>query len=72
MSTSRFPHVLTLLTGCILLAAALSYVLPAGRYDRQEDEATGRDVVVAGTFHEVEQNPVGPFQMFVAIPLGGC
>lgn len=70
MSTSRFPHVLTLLTGCILLAAALSYVLPAGRYDRQEDEATGRDVVVAGTFHEVEQNPVGPFQMFVAIPLG--
>lgn len=69
-STSRFPHVLTLLTGCILLAAALSYVLPAGRYDRQEDEATGRDVVVAGTFHEVEQNPVGPFQMFVAIPLG--
>ncbi len=70
MSTSRFPHVLTLLTGCILFAAALSYVLPAGRYDRQEDEATGRDVVVAGTFHEVEQNPVGPFQMFVAIPLG--
>lgn len=47
MSTSRFPHVLTLLTGCILLAAALSYVLPAGRYDRQEDEATGREVVVA-------------------------
>ena len=70
MSTSRFPHVLTLLTGCILLAAALSYVLPAGRYDRQEDEATGREVVVAGTFHEVDQNPVGPFQMFVAIPLG--
>ena len=70
MSTSRFPHVLTLLTGCILLAAALSYVLPAGRYDRQEDEATGREVVVAGTFHEVEQNPVGPFQVFVAIPLG--
>ncbi len=70
MSTSRFPHVLALLTGCILLAAALSYVLPAGRYDRQEDEATGREVVVAGTFHEVEQNPVGPFQMFVAIPLG--
>ena len=70
MSTSRFPHVLTILTGCILLAAALSYVLPAGRYDRQEDEATGREVVVAGTFHEVEQNPVGPFQMFVAIPLG--
>lgn len=70
MSTSRFPHVLTLLTGCILLAAALSYVLPAGRYDRQEDEATGRDVVVAGTFHKVEQNPVGPFQMFVAVPLG--
>jgi uncharacterized ion transporter superfamily protein YfcC len=70
MSTTRFPHVLALLTACIVVAAVLSYVLPAGEYDRAHDEATGRDVVVAGTYHEVEADPVGPFQMFVAIPLG--
>lgn len=70
MSTSRFPHVLALLTACILVAAVSSYVLPAGQYDRELDEATGREVVVAGTYHEVEADPVGPFQLFVAIPLG--
>ncbi len=70
MSRMRFPHPLTLLTGCILLAAAASYVLPAGEYDRQEDAVTGRTVVVAGTFHEVEPDPVGFFDAIVAIPKG--
>ncbi|MCH6547558.1 MAG: YfcC family protein, partial [Gemmatimonadetes bacterium] len=55
---------------CIVLAAMASYVLPAGQYDRQQDEATGREVVVAGTYHEVEPNPVGFFDAVVAIPLG--
>lgn len=70
MAKSRFPHPLVLLSACIVLAAMASYVLPAGQYDRQQDEATGREVVVAGTYHEVEPNPVGFFDAVVAIPLG--
>ncbi len=70
MRTSRFPHPITLLVGCILLGAVLSYILPAGQYDRQDDPATGRSVVVAGTYHEVERNPVGLFGAMVAIPKG--
>lgn len=70
MTKLRFPHPLTLLTGCILLAAAMSYVLPAGQYERRDDPVTGRSVVVAGTFHEVEPAPVGFFQAIVAIPKG--
>jgi uncharacterized ion transporter superfamily protein YfcC len=70
MPTFRLPHPLVLLVGCALLAAALSYVLPAGQYDRQDDPATGRRVVVAGTYHHVPPSPVGPFQAFVAIPRG--
>lgn len=66
----RFPHPLVLLTGCVILAAALSYVLPAGQYQRQEDPATGREVVVAGTYHRVDPAPVGPFAAMVAIPRG--
>ncbi|MFQ5689240.1 MAG: YfcC family protein [Gemmatimonadota bacterium] len=66
----RFPHPLTLLTGCIFLGAALSYVLPAGQYERRDDPATGRQVVVAGTYHEIARQPVGPFQSVVAIPRG--
>ena len=70
MPKSRFPHPLTLLTGCVLLAAGLSYVLPAGEYDRRDDPVTGRTVVVAGTFHEVEPSPVSIFQAMVDIPQG--
>jgi uncharacterized ion transporter superfamily protein YfcC len=70
MPRSRFPDALTLLTGCILIAAVLTYVLPAGQYDRVDDEATGRSVVVAGSFHPVEPDPVGPFEALVAIPRG--
>jgi len=66
----RFPHPLTLLCGCVLLAAAASHVLPAGEYDRRDDPATGRRVVVAGTYHAVPARPVGPFQAVVAVPRG--
>jgi uncharacterized ion transporter superfamily protein YfcC len=67
---ARFPHPLTLLTGCILAAAVCSYLLPAGEFDRRDDPVTGRRVVVAGTYHHVDQRPVGPFDAFVAIPKG--
>jgi uncharacterized ion transporter superfamily protein YfcC len=66
----RFPHPLTLLVGCILLAAALTWVLPAGEFERREDPATGRSVVVPGTYARVEPQPVGPFQALVGIPRG--
>ena len=66
----RFPHPLTLLVGCILLAAALTWVLPAGQFERREDPATGRNVVVPGTYERVEPRPVGPFQALVGIPRG--
>lgn len=66
----QFPHPLALLFGIAVLAALLSYVLPAGEYERRVDDATGRTVVVAGTYHDVEQSPVGPFQTALAFPRG--
>lgn len=64
------PHPLVLLAGCVILAAAASYVLPAGQFDRADDEATGRSVVVAGTYHAVERTPVNLFDAMVALPRG--
>lgn len=66
----RFPHPLILLVGGVLLAAVLTWVLPAGEYNRTHDPVTGRDVVVAGTYHSVAPQPVGPFAAVVAIPQG--
>jgi uncharacterized ion transporter superfamily protein YfcC len=59
-----------LLTGCIVAAALASYLLPAGQYDRREDPVTERQVVVPGTYHHVDQQPVGAFAALVAIPKG--
>lgn len=70
MRKFSFPHPLTLLVCCVLFGAVLSYVLRAGEYDRRDDPATGRRVVVPGTFHEVPAKPVGPFEAIVAIPKG--
>ena len=70
MPKLRLPHPLVLLLLCVLAAAALTYLLPAGQFDRQDDPATGRTVVVAGTYHRVEPAPVGPFAAFVAVPRG--
>jgi uncharacterized ion transporter superfamily protein YfcC len=65
-----FPHPLALMVGCILIAAALTWVLPAGNYERREDSVTGRNVVVPGTYTRVESQPVGSFGAMVAIPKG--
>ncbi len=66
----RVPHPLVLLTAGVILAAAASHVLPAGEYERRDDEATGRVVVVAGTYQEVEPDPVNLFEAMVALPRG--
>jgi uncharacterized ion transporter superfamily protein YfcC len=66
----RFPHPLILLVLCVLVAATLTWVLPSGAYDRREDPAAQREVVVAGTYHAVPASPVGPFDALAAIPKG--
>jgi uncharacterized ion transporter superfamily protein YfcC len=66
----RFPDALTFLFLCLAAATILTYVLPAGEYDRRDDPVTSRKVVVAGTYHRVAAAPVGPFEAIVAIPRG--
>ena len=70
MELPTIPHPLALLVGAIVLATALTWVIPPGAYDRREDPATKRTVVVNGTYHRVEPAPVGAGAMLVAIPVG--
>ncbi len=70
MSRLSFPHPLVILVAATLLAAGLTWVLPAGEFDRREDPETGRKVVVAGTFHPVEPRPAGLVAAVAAIPRG--
>lgn len=66
----RFPHPLVLLVAFTLFAAIASWILPAGQFERRLDDVTGREVVVPGTYHAVEPNPVSAFETAVAIPRG--
>lgn len=66
----KFPHPLSLLFLCVALAAVSTWVLPAGQYDRHKDEATGRDVVTAGSYRPAIPNPMSPLDTLVAIPKG--
>jgi uncharacterized ion transporter superfamily protein YfcC len=68
--TFRFPHPIVLLGAAVIVAALLTWILPAGQYDRRDDPSTGRRVVVAGTYHAVAAAPVGPFATAVALPRG--
>ena len=66
----RLPAPLLLLLVGVLIAAGLTWILPAGQFDRREDPVTGRRVVVAGTYHAVPRAPVGPFAAAVAVARG--
>src|SRR5262245_16866669 len=70
MKWLRLPDPLTLLVACVLIAAALTHVLPAGEYQRREDPRTGRQVVVAESYAPVDPHPIGFFDALVALPRG--
>jgi uncharacterized ion transporter superfamily protein YfcC len=67
---SRFPHPLVLLMVFIILAGVATYLLPAGRYERVKNEATGQTAVVAGSYQRVEPSPVGPWGVLSSIQKG--
>ena len=69
-SKFQAPHVYLIVFALIVIAALLTYVLPAGSYDRYIDEATGRTLVDGASYHLIDKSPVNLFQMLQAIPSG--
>lgn len=65
----QFPHVYVVLLFLVVICALLSYVVPAGEYDRVETE-DGRLIVDPETFHNVERTPVNLFGVLKAVPKG--
>lgn len=66
----RLPHPFVLLLGAVAVAALFTWIIPAGEYQRRKDDATGRDVVVAGTYARVTAAPVGLMGALLAVPRG--
>ncbi|SFH66643.1 Uncharacterized membrane protein YfcC, ion transporter superfamily [Tindallia magadiensis] len=65
-----FPHLFVILMSVIIVATVLTYVVPAGSYERVVDETTGQTIIDPLSFEYVEQTPVGPFAMLLSIQEG--
>ena len=64
----RVPHAITIVFSIILLVTVMTYILPAGTYERINLD--GRSTVVPGSYKVIDSTPIGVLQMFKAIPLG--
>ena len=64
----RIPHPVTMLFVIICLATIMSYILPAGMFERELVD--DRQRVIPGTFQFIKQVPVSFLDMFVALSKG--
>jgi len=64
----RVPHTYVLLIGLIALASVVTWIIPAGSYDRVIER--GREIVDPLSFHAVEARPAGVGALFLAFPRG--
>lgn len=67
--TFKLPHTFIILTVFILVMSILSYIIPAGVYERIIGE-DGRAIVDPSTFHYIKNTPVSLMQFLTAIPQG--
>ena len=65
----KIPHTYFIIFTILAICAVLTYILPAGAFDRIENEA-GRMVLVPDSFHSVDANPISLMGFLKAIPLG--
>lgn len=54
----------------MVLVMIASYIVPAGSFERTYVESMDRDIVVPGSFHYTEQNPISLFSLMKSLTLG--
>jgi uncharacterized ion transporter superfamily protein YfcC len=65
----KMPDTYVLIVYIILLAALLTYIIPAGKFSMVKSPA-GQMVVDAKTFHYIPRTPIGFLGLLLAIPEG--
>lgn len=66
----KFPSAYTILFALIAVVALLTWIVPAGQYDRVMNEELGKEVPVTGTYQPAENNPQGVVDILLA-PIDG-
>ncbi|MEG2277039.1 MAG: AbgT family transporter [Odoribacter sp.] len=64
----KIPHTYTIISTIIVICAVLSWIIPAGEFQRRTVEVNGveRTVIVDHSFHRVEQSPQ-TWQVFASL-----
>ncbi len=70
MKTRKFPHVYVILFIIIIVAAVLTYIVPSNVYDVQMKDGKATKLIDPASYHAVDSNPVDPWKMLIAVPLG--
>ena len=66
----EMPHAYVIIVLLILFCVILTWILPAGSFDRVYNEELDRELVVAGTYSPVESSPVGLWGFFASLFTG--
>lgn len=65
----KLPDAYVILFGILIVAALLTYIIPAGSFERQETES-GASIIVPNSYQTIEQQPVNVVEVFKAIQDG--
>ncbi|HNX86783.1 MAG TPA: AbgT family transporter [Bacteroidales bacterium] len=68
MEKKKIPHTLIIVSIILIIFLILTWIIPSGEFDRHE--YNGRQVVVPGTYHQVESQPQDLVDLFTA-PIKG-
>ena len=63
-------HPMLLMVIVVVVCAFMSFIIPAGQYERVESEETGREIVVPDSFRYVEKTPVNLLVVLESLTLG--
>ena len=64
----KIPHSLAIIISVMLLASLLTYLIPAGSFERITQ--AGKTIVVNGSFHQIQQTPVNPLSILTYVWVG--
>ncbi len=69
-SAGKARHPMMLLVIVVVLCALLTYIVPAGQYDREISAESGMEMVVPGSFHYVVRTPVSLMGLLGSLTTG--
>ena len=63
----QMPHAYVIILIIVVFCTALTWILPAGNFERVLDVELDREVVVPGSYTSIESSPVGAWGFFLAL-----